>query len=313
MNPRKLLTLGMLAVLFAAIPVSVFFIQQRQQTQSSAAALTTLSFINTAGETISQATPLQSKVGEAISLQLKADPGKNFINVIKLSMLYDPQKLTPVNGSCGKIFCPDGENTLRLLGEITTTGNTIVLTLATSNPADALQKASKLGTITLQAKETTAPTTQISFGQDTFVTSGNCDFQTGTCPDQPGENVLQSTSPAFITVTNTDLASTTPTGNPIGATETTPTTTPAVSPTRASQPAPTTPPQAAIPTPTPYRAPVAPTAAQPTQPPQQAPTAVVAQQTAAPTLQPGPNEVILGIGGLGIALAIVGGFIFFLL
>lgn len=212
-SAKKLLLLGISSIVLIAIPTIVFIIGKQQELRSQATPATTLSFTPSS----SQTTPLQKKVDETIGIGVVINPETNIVSLVKLNIKYDQTKLTPSTKSpCGTFFCVERTNEISALGDgpASTPGN-ILVSLAITDPTKAIQTQTKLGTIYFDAKAATTSTpTQVTFGTETFVASVNCDFSSGICPDQAGENVLKTTSllPMFISITQATSLSPTPSG-----------------------------------------------------------------------------------------------------
>lgn len=214
LSAKKLLFLGISSIVLIAIPTIVFIIGKQQELQSQATPATTLSFTPSS----TQASPLQKPVDSTVGLGILLNPNTssvtNIVSRVQLSIKYDQTKLTPsIKSTCGTFFCVESTTDLKALsdGPTGTPGN-LIITVAVSDPTKAIQTQTKLGTVYFDTKVITTTPTQVSFSADTNVTSQKCNFPTGVCQDQPGENVLVTTNllPAFISITNG--GSPTPTG-----------------------------------------------------------------------------------------------------
>ncbi len=214
LSAKKLLLLGISSIVLIAIPTIVFIIGKQQELQSQATPATTLSFTPSS----TQASPLQKTVDSTVGLGIVLNPNTsnvtNIVSRVQLNIKYDQTKLTPsIKSTCGTFFCVESTTDLKALGDGPTgTPGNLIITVAVSDPTKAIQTQTKLGTVFFDTKVTTTTPTQVSFSADTNVTSQKCNFPTGVCQDQPGENVLVATNllPAFISITNG--TSPTPTG-----------------------------------------------------------------------------------------------------
>lgn len=98
LSPRNLILLGLGAILLIAIPLTVFVVQQQQQTESNANPATRLFF-----------TPPSQEValGNTASLDVVIDPGQgvdaNLVGEMQLTITYDAAKLEPTDTK----FSPD--------------------------------------------------------------------------------------------------------------------------------------------------------------------------------------------------------------
>jgi hypothetical protein len=307
---KRLLLIGFILILLIGIPVTLFVIQQQQEIRSRAEKSTTLYY---QPET-SQAAPLQKAVGDTFSLDIFADPGTNLISAIRLEIDYDPDKLATASATGNEpAFVPDPQALPNILfGPVYTPGKIQVTISAGADPTNVVDTVSKIGTVTFSALGATAGSvTQVTYGVDTLVTSAGQESQFA-------ENVLSSTSPAFIEITDADVPSTTPTTAPSIAPTRIPTAVPTAIPTPTDIPETTDSPDE--PTPVFTEAPTdvpteAPTAAPTTDAGQSGNTGNTANPpTATPTLAPtGPGDVMLGFGAVLAVLTILGGILFFAL
>lgn len=200
---KKLLLLGLIVSLLAAVPLTVYFLQQEQKTQTKAAPATTLSFTPSS----TQSAPLQKKVGDTFSLDVNIDPGnnKNQVSFVSLVITYDTTKLATASGTCQQAICPDTTKfPATLEGPIYGNG-TITITLSVgADPTNVIQNPAKVAAVTFKALlETGASPMQVAFDNRTQALSISS-------TDQPSENVLVSKIPAFIAI----APGTTPTVTP---------------------------------------------------------------------------------------------------
>ena len=217
---KKILLVGFVIVLLIAIPITVYLVQQQQKTRSSAVAATVLSLAPTSQSTT---------VGTDVNLDVNLDPSINLVSFVKVLISYDATKLA--TDSAG--FVPNAVAFPSVLQPPTYGPGTISFTLSIGgSPQNAIQKPTKVGTITFKAiGATDAAPTQITFGNQTQVLSIGS-------TDQFNENVLSTTSPASIIITAPAniTPSLTPTDTPVPTATLIPTATPTLTPT--STPAP---------------------------------------------------------------------------
>lgn len=193
LSPKKLILIGFIVVLLIAIPLTIFFLQQQQDTQSQAEQATTLSF-----EPVStQTTPITAQTGEDVRLDVVVDPGvnQNLVSFVRLEIQYDPSKLAPVEET--DEIKPFQENTAALTlleGPVITPGS-ITATLSVGvDPTKVIQTKTNIAAINFVAVAPTGDTpTEV-----TFITSSQV-LSAGT-GDQANENVLASTIPAYIAI-----------------------------------------------------------------------------------------------------------------
>lgn len=194
---KKLLTLGIIFVLLAAIPLVVYFLQKEQETRSRAAKSTTLSL-----------TPavINKKVGEKFSLDILIDPGTNVVIGARLHIIYDKEKISTdsAEGNCVNSFCQTSAFKQIPDSGITYAPGDILIDLDTdTNPASYVQTETKIGSLAFKAlAPTSVSPAQISFGDKTTVTATTADQEL---------NVLSTTNPAAINITSGTELSPTPT------------------------------------------------------------------------------------------------------
>lgn len=191
---KKILALGFIVVLLAAIPFAVYLLQKQQEMRSRAAKSTTLSLVPTGS--LIPAT-INKKVGEKFNLDVIIDPGTNVVTNLTLHVIYDEEKIATdtAEGGCGSSFC----QTAVFLpnNNIKYTPGSIRIDLSTNpGPGSYVQTKTKVGSLTFKAlAPTSVSPTQIGFGDKTLVTA--------QLPLDPEENVLSTTNPAIVNITNT--------------------------------------------------------------------------------------------------------------
>lgn len=193
---KKILLLGLIVVLLAAIPLTVYFVQRQQETRTQAQKSTTLSF---APPTVS------ASQDEKFNLDVSMNPGQNLVSFVKLDISYDSTKVatSSAGSTCGDAICPNTTAFPSILeGPIYTPGK-ISLTLSVgADPTKVIQTTTKVATLTLSGKATTGTSaSQVLFGNETQVLST-------ASSDQASENVLSTTAPAAITITAAEITPT---------------------------------------------------------------------------------------------------------
>lgn len=238
LNGRKLFLIGFVLILLVGIPVTIYLLQQQQETRSRAEKSTNLTFTPESTAT----SPIQKNVGDSIPLDIMVNPGTNLVSFIKLEITYDQDKLA--TASAGSFTPNTAVFPTVLEGPIYTPGKIAITLSVGPDPTKAIQSIAKAGTVTFTAIANT------SEGQPTLVA-----YSTATqvlsigSSDQASENVLSSTTPATIAIGGSAV----PSGSPV------PIPTSILSPTPTSVAIPTTvantPTQAAAPTSTPVATP----------------------------------------------------------
>lgn len=276
---KRLVLLGIVVILLAVIPLTLYLVQQQQEIRSRAVPSTTLSFAPSS----SQNSPLRKAIGETFTLDVMMNPGTNEVIWAELAINYDPAKLAtadaalaPTNALPGVVEGPTytsgtAKITLSRIGETVSLGGITTTT--------------KIATLTLKALAQTQTPIQITFDDQTLIRS--------TRGKDPADlNVLSSTTPAWIMIAQ---AAGTPTPTPTEGVI--PTSTPI--PTTTATPTPTSPTEGVTPTSTPI----------PTATSTPTPTLI-----AAPSITPpGPGDKIIGAGIAGIIITIIGGLLLFAL
>lgn len=187
-NQKRIVLGFFLLLLVVTIPLTILLVSKKQENRSHATGSTTLSFTPTSSPT----TPIQKNVGDIISLDLMADPGTNLVTFIRFQVSYDPTKLQPVATN------PFALNTtafpVLVEGPVLGTGSLAESVSIGSDPTKAVQKLTKVGTLSFQAiAPTTDGPTVASFSSLTQALSAGQN-------EQAGENVLSTTTPAYITI-----------------------------------------------------------------------------------------------------------------
>lgn len=183
--------LGIIVIaLFLSIPVTLFFLRNQQEERGRAAASTTLSFSPTSSATA----PLQTSIGQTIPVDIMVDPGSNIVTFIRFQVNFDPTKLALVTPN------PFTLNTSAIPtlveGPVTTNGSIAASVSIGSDPTKAIQKPTKVSTILFKALASTQGSpTMITFGSQSETLSA-------ASSDQAEENVLSTTQPAAITITD---------------------------------------------------------------------------------------------------------------
>jgi len=289
LTPKKLILFGLAVILLIAIPLTVYLVGKQQELKSKASPATTLTF---------QPSSATVAVGQNVTFDIMINPNSNFVSFVHLVISYDPTKLEKSgNGlSINTNVFPGFDSSKPPAPAFDPTGKITVDLAIGANPSAFIQKNNtKVGTLTLKAiASTNGITTPITFGSETQVLTGQ--------GDQFNTNVLSSTTPASVTITEGAVATPTPTLTP--SLTQAPQATPTPTSTLTLTPTPATGPTA---TPTPTLA----LTATPTLTPTTTPPAVT---TPTPTMAPtGPGDIIVGIGAFGIILSIIGGFLLFIL
>ncbi len=190
-TPKKIVVFGFIAVLLVGIPVSLYLLQQQQETRSQAEKSTTLSFLPESTTT----TPIKKAVNDEITLDVQVNPGKNVVSFVKLEIQYDETKLATAAADSFRVN--ETAFPITLEGPAFSPGKIAVTLSIGSDPTKAIQTITRAATIKLKAKANTGSTpTNVIFGNNTEILSiGET--------DQAQENVLLNVNPAVIEIGGT--------------------------------------------------------------------------------------------------------------
>lgn len=148
----------------------------------------TLSFAPTS----SIASPIVTKQGETVTVEVMLDPGQNLVSFAKLDILYDPTKLAIVQPDG---FQPTDALPSLLNGPIYTSGKISATMSIGADPKKGIEKSAKIATIAFKALTPTGDgdPTVITFGPDLQILS--------LAPeDGASENVYLSGTTALVAI-----------------------------------------------------------------------------------------------------------------
>jgi len=247
MSAKKILLVGFIIVLLAAIPLTVYLVQQEQKTQSGAQQKTTLDMVET---------PQHKKIGDNVRLDVRVSPGGiNRVSFVKFKITYDSSKLTPVKNDCAtmsqkEVFCPSNVFVMPpMQGPDDSVDGVVSVTLSAGSDASKAITAENtiIGTMNFTAKANTdANGTQVVFAD-----APNTEILSIGSTDLFNENVIYQANPAVIFIADASVTATptvTPTEVPTASPTNTPNASPTVTPTGAPNASPTTAPQTTGPT-----------------------------------------------------------------
>lgn len=191
----------LLALVLIGIPALVFLSQKKQDVRSNASASTTLEYTpNT-----NSSSPLQKTIGDNVSFDILLTPGNNQPSYVRLEITYDTSKLQATSS-------PFSVNTdafpSTLEGPIVQNGKILISVSVGSDPSKAIKQITKVGTVNFSTISLTGTSpTQISYGPNTQILSV-------AAGDQANENVLSSTTPAYVSIVGIPTATPSPTPTP---------------------------------------------------------------------------------------------------
>lgn len=190
---KKILLLVGSVLLLLAVPISVYFIGQRQDVRKKAAPATTLSLLPSS---------ISKKVGDKISLEVAIDTGDNQVMVAEVHLVYDPLKLEAQTITNGSAF-----------PNILTSGvvdrGTASITVGAPDQNHPVKGTGTVAVVTFITLDATDAPVSIKFASNTIVSG----LRENTV------NVLVGTSPASVVITkdpNTTVSITpSPTDTPL--------------------------------------------------------------------------------------------------
>lgn len=204
---NKYFILGNIILLLIVIPITLYAVKRQTSLKSKAAPTTILSF-----------TPATTTaaVGDSVKLDIYVDPGQNVISILdQLTVAVDPDKLQVVSLEKNDAVFP-----VALRPAVINPDGTASISMSTTNDIQqAIQTKTKVATLTVKAKAVTGGTpTVVKFNKPPTQA-----FSLATTDGQT-ENVLNSTTPASITITDASTLTPTPSATATPSATPTPTT-----------------------------------------------------------------------------------------
>jgi len=193
---HKLLFIVVIVQLIA-LPLLLYIVKQNQETRTQAVKSTNLFFTpNT-----TSSSPLNVDVSSEFSVDIMLDPGVNLASLVKIDIAYDPAVIEPNN----IIAIPPNNNTVNhsidinydafpiiVEGPVYSNGRIQVIVSVGNEWARAAQSQTKVATAHFKGIKPTDGS-QISFGVNSAV------YSVATT-DSSSENVLSSSSPAYVNI-----------------------------------------------------------------------------------------------------------------
>lgn len=192
---KKLLVLGFIVVLLAAIPITLFLVRtQSTDPRTRATPATRLYFMHNN----SQQFPIQKNVGDTFTLDIMMDPGSNQVIAVALNISYDTTKLSVPQG--GGLKEESSAFSSVLEQPVYNNGNiTMTMTIGV-DVTKAIKTTTKIATLTMKADNPTGSTpTQIKIAPSSQVTS----------TADPDVNVLLSNPPPASVIIGGSITPTT--------------------------------------------------------------------------------------------------------
>lgn len=175
-------------VMMVMLPLFLVVNNQQRDLRGRAEASTTLAFTPTSEPN----SPLQKNVGEEFSLDAMIKPGKNLVSLIKLDITYDPATLSI--SETNPFVVNEAVFPEIVEGPIYSNGRIQVILSVGSDLSKAVSTESKIATVNFIPLEASSQTL-VSFG------AGNT-IHSVASNDLDGENVLSTTTPAYIKIIN---------------------------------------------------------------------------------------------------------------
>lgn len=187
MKKLFLLLTGILVLI--AIPVTVLFINQNQDSRSKAAPATTLAF---------SPSRVTRNVDDTFQMEVVIDTGENQVVAAELHLTYDPAVLEAQTITNGSLF-PN------ILSSGVIESGTAEITVGAASAAQPVEGTGSVAIIRFKALAATETPVSIRFAQNTFVGS----------PGEGATNALVGTTPATVTISSEgEQSDATPTPTP---------------------------------------------------------------------------------------------------
>lgn len=176
--------LGFLFVTLLAIPLTIYLVQQQQETRSQATPNTNITF--------NPSSPEPVQVGDDLSFDIMLSPGSNAVTSVKLVIKYDSTKLS----TSVEDFAVDPASNLTILDNpVILPDSSFAVTLSIGNVGvNKIVTDTKIGTIQFHVEDGPAEASQITLGptSEAYSASGS---DTNT-----EESVLQNIGAVLATV-----------------------------------------------------------------------------------------------------------------
>ncbi len=180
---KKLLAILGIVLIIGGIITTILIVQKRQDGRAKAEKSTTLS--------LTPATQSVPSDGNT-SLDINIDPGKNQVNLVKITLKYDKDRFIVLANQ----FTLNSDSGMTILnGPVVSEGSFSVVLGTGSDPTKVIQSVQKLGKLDLHVKAT-APlgSSEVSFDY------AQTEVRSIQANDAFNENVLSSATPATITI-----------------------------------------------------------------------------------------------------------------
>lgn len=201
LSGKKLLLLGFIVVLLVVIPLTVYLVQQQQKLKAGATPATNMSILPASSNV---------NVGDTVKLNVQMNPGTNQVSFVKLTVTFDPNKLTPLaplGSDCPSHtdyvgICPQGSfQTVLQPPTLDSSSSSISITMSVGQSPNGAS-AGNIALLEFKAKaDTGGSTTQVAL--DTSGNPPNTQVLSIASGDQFNENVLAGTTPALLTIATT--------------------------------------------------------------------------------------------------------------
>ncbi len=209
LSGKRLIVVGIVVVLLAAIPLVLWQVSQQQQSQSSAAPATILSF---------QPAAVTTTVDQTFNVDVYLDPGTNNVLSSNFTIVYDPTKLATDGAGLTPVLSVSADTPGFpgvVEGPIYTNGGIFINFSVGTNATKAIATKVKIATITFKAKAASTTPAQISFsnpyassivgleqGEDNVISAAN----PATVTINPAQSIITPTATPSATLTPTPAA-----------------------------------------------------------------------------------------------------------
>ncbi len=195
-NP--LLKLGLLALVLVGLPAAIFLTQRQVDNRSRASKTVILSLTPSSTQTA----PISVAPGGSVTLDVMLDPGTSIVSFLQTELSYDATKFQVDNGG----FVANQQVFPTTVQGPTYSNGKVSFSLSVgADGTKAIQTKVKAGTITLRALSSSG-VSQVNFAANSLALSID--------PNSTyNDNVIASTSPAYLSVSGNITATPTPSTN----------------------------------------------------------------------------------------------------
>ncbi|MBI4065155.1 hypothetical protein HY409_02200 [Candidatus Gottesmanbacteria bacterium] len=172
---KKIIVILVTLILLAAIPITLYVLNQKQELRKKAAPATTL---------LLAPSTFTKKIGDEFTVEIKINTGENQVLTTELHLTFDATKLQAISIVNGPLF-PN------VLSSGVVESGAASITVGAANSTSPVTSSGTVATLRMKALEKTDAPVSIRFAATTFV---------GALKES-SKNVLIGTTPATVTIT----------------------------------------------------------------------------------------------------------------